>query len=363
MEFRKHPRTSEEISVIGFGTGYIKDINPHEIRKIFDYGFSQEMNFIDCIRVEEKFIKPIREAIQNHDGKVYTQMHLTGKFVNGEYKRPRNVKHMVDVLEDDIKAFGVEYSDFGLIHSVDELKDYEKVIENGVLDYAFKLKEEGLITHVGVTSHNPSVCAKFIEYDEIDFFMMSINPSFDYILNNGKLELDSERINFYRECEKAKIAISVMKPYGGGRLLNKNLSPLNCELTTKQCLKYCLDKPGVITALPGFNSLNELKNSLKFLNASKEECDYSLIGGLSSNIHGQCMYCGHCQPCPNEIPIALISKLYDLSIMGDEIANNHYLNLEHKASECMQCMKCEEYCMFDVEIVEKLKNATNYYGI
>lgn len=362
MEYRKHPRTGEKLSVLGFGTGYLREISPENIKNIFDYGLNHGMNFIDCIRVEDKYIKPVRESIKEYGDKVYTQMHLTGKFIDGEYKRPRDVNHMVEVLEEDIKAFGVDCSDFGLIHSVDELKDYNKIIDNGILDYAIKLKNEGLIKHVGVTSHNPSVCEKFTEFPEIDFFMMSVNPSFDYDFKNTKPELTDERLNFYRKCEKSKIGISVMKPYAGGRLLNEKLSPLNIKLTENQCLQYCLDRPGVLTVLPGVTSLSQFKINLNYLTSSKEERDYSVIGEIGDNIHGQCMYCGHCQPCPNDIPIALISKLYDLSQIGDELAKKHYDNLAHKAGECEKCMKCENYCMFNVEIVEKISKIAEYYG-
>ncbi len=363
MKYRKHPRTNEKISILGFGTGYLRDINPSEISRIFEYGLNNGMNFIDCIHVEDKFIKPVRDAIREFDDKIYTQMHLTGKFINGEYKRPRNVKHMIDVLNEDNKAFGVEYADFGLIHSVDDVTDYERIIENGVLDYAIKLKDEGVINHVGVSSHNPEVCHKFIQYSDIDFFMMSINPSFDYTLNNEEFELNSSRMNFYKDCEKAKIGLSVMKPFGGGRLLNKDLSPLNIELTPNQCIQYCLDRPSVLSVLPGVSSFNELKTSLDYLNSTVNDCDYSIIGDIGTNKQSQCMYCGHCQPCPNDIPIALISKLYDLSLIGDEMATEHYMNLEHHASECEKCMKCEEYCMFNVKITEKLDKITEYYKI
>ena len=363
MKYRTHPRTNEMISVLGFGTGYIRDINPCEIRKIFDYGLDSGMNFIDCIRVEDKFIRPIRDTISDFGDKIYTQMHLTGKFINGEYKRPRDVKHMIDVLDEDIKAFGVEYADFGLIHSVDEMSDYERIIENGILDYAIKLKDEGLINHVGVTSHNPEVCSKFIGYSDIDFFMMSINPSFDYASNDNTFELNQMRMNFYRECEKEKIAISVMKPYGGGRLLNKELSPLNIQLTPKQCIQYCLDRPAVITVLPGISSLSELKESLDYLDADAKDCDYSIIGDVGINLEGQCMYCGHCQPCPNGIPIAMISKLYDLSIIGDDLAGEHYMKLSHHAGECEKCMKCENYCMFDVKITDKMDKIFEHFGV
>ena len=361
MKYRKHPRSNEKLSVLGFGTGYIRSIKPEEIYEIFRYGLTHGMNFIDCIRVEDKFIKPIREAIHEYSTEIYTQMHLTGKFINGEYKRPRNVDHMIDVLNEDLKAFGVDWCDFGLIHSVDDIEDYEKIISNGVLDYAIKLKNEGIINHVGVTSHNPEVCSKFIENDEIDFFMMSINPNFDYTFNNGKFELNKVRKEFYKACKKAKIGINVMKAYGGSRLLDANLSPLNIKLNPYQCLQYCLDRPSVLTVLPGVSSLDELKVSLNYLKASKSECDYSIIADITSNLENQCMYCGHCEPCSQNIPIALISKLYDLSLIGDEHAHIHYMHLTHKADECIKCGKCENYCMFNVEIVDKISKIQSYY--
>ena len=83
MKYRKHPRSNDKISILGFGTGYLRDINPSEISRIFEYGLNKGMNFIDCIRVEDKFIKPVRDAIREFDDKIYTQMHLTGKFING----------------------------------------------------------------------------------------------------------------------------------------------------------------------------------------------------------------------------------------------------------------------------------------
>ena len=59
-----------------------------------------------------------------------------------------------------------------------------------------------------------------------------------------------------------------MKPFAGGQLLSKENSPLGISLTVPQCISYALDKPAVVTVLPGASNLNELKGLLTYLEAT-----------------------------------------------------------------------------------------------
>lgn len=51
-------------------------------------------------------------------------------------------------------------------------------------------------------------------------------------------------------------------------------------MTPAQCIQYALDKPGVLTVLPGPGSVEEWKTILSFVDASPEERDYSLVSQL-----------------------------------------------------------------------------------
>ena len=53
-----------------------------------------------------------------------------------------------------------------------------------------------------------------------------------------------------------------MKAFAGGQLLDAKLSPFGQALSKNQCIQYALDKPGVITVLPGFRSPDDLKEVL-----------------------------------------------------------------------------------------------------
>ena len=45
-----------------------------------------------------------------------------------------------------------------------------------------------------------------------------------------------------------------------------------------QCIQYALDKPGVLTVLPGIRNLQDMKDALAWIDASPEERDYSILG-------------------------------------------------------------------------------------
>ncbi len=62
-------------------------------------------------------------------------------------------------------------------------------------------------------------------------------------------------MELYRRCETEGVGISVMKAFSGGQLLDAKTSPFGRALTEYQCIQYALDKPGVLTILPGVRSM------------------------------------------------------------------------------------------------------------
>ena len=62
-----------------------------------------------------------------------------------------------------------------------------------------------------------------------------------------------------------------MKPFCGGQLLDAQQSPFGAALTPYQCLQYALDKPDVMTVLPGIADRQQLRQVLGFLEAQAEQ--------------------------------------------------------------------------------------------
>lgn len=171
-----------------------------------------------------------------------------------------------------------------------------------------------------------------------------------------------ERIKFYQDCECMGIGIIAMKPFAGGQLLNKEMSVFKKELNENQCLQYALDRPAVLSVLPGVRNMDDLQRILSFLTADPKEKDYSLIGeSMSEDAQGICVYCNHCQPCPAELDIGLINKFYDLAKAGDQMAAEHYHDLKVDAEDCIKCGHCESYCPFGVKQESRMQEIAEYF--
>ncbi len=122
-------------------------------------------------------------------------------------------------------------------------------------------------------------------------------------------------------------------------------------------------KNGVLTVVPGYGSEAELMEVLNYFNVPEEQKDYSVIAGYTpKETEGVCVCCKHCHPCPAGLDITLINKYYDLMMLGDNLAREHYLTLEKTAGDCISCGHCDSRCPFHVRQSERMKMICEAFG-
>lgn len=362
MEYRKLPHGGEKVSTIGIGAGCLYQASPREIKDIISFGMDQGINLIDTVMYDNSAAEPIAEALKGRRDEMLMQIHLGAVYPTGRYSKTRILAKLQKGFEQELKKYNTDYADIGMIHYVDTDHDFQKIMSDGIFDYVRKLKRDGTVRYLGFSSHSAEICSRFIETGEIDVFMFSLNAAYDFEPYRSKLELSHDRMELYRECEKRGIGITVMKPYGGGQLMDAKTSPLRHAMTIPQCIQYALDRPAVLSCLPGVRSLSDLKETLGYYSASKSDRDYSFIGGLPHrDMQGVCIYCNHCQPCPAGIDIGSVNKYLDLSTAGDELAKDHYRKLSKHADDCTECGVCEKKCPFHVDIRSRMREAKNYF--
>ena len=292
---------------------------------------------------------------------MFYQVHFGANYETGEYGWTTSLDKVKRQVDWQLKELKTDYIDFGFIHCLDSEDDWEQYQKNGVLDYLLEMKKNGVVRHIGLSTHTPELAQKILDTGLIEQMMFSINPAYDY--QHGEFAFGSadERMKLYRRCEAEGIGISVMKPYSGGQLLDERTSPFGKALTEVQCIQYALDKPGVLTVLPGGRDLDDVKRALTWLTAKPEEKDYSALGGYApKDAVGNCVYCSHCHPCPAGLNIALINKYYDLAVIGDNMAADHYGKLPKHASDCIGCGHCDRRCPFHVAQSERMKEIAAY---
>lgn len=365
MEYRVNRRTGDKISVIGIGTSYICESSEEEALEALGYAYENGINYADLATARNNTFAYFGKAYEGVRKDMFYQVHFGANYgKGGEYgwtldldTVKREVGHMLAALRTD-------YIDYGFIHCLDELSDWESYQENGILDYLLYLKEEGVVRHIGLSSHTPSTASRILDTGLVDQLMFSINPSYDYQEGEYAKGSGSERMALYMKAEKMGVGISVMKPFSGGQLLDEKASPFKKAFTTHQLIKYALDRPSVLTVLPGMRNKKEVEGVLRYFDIPDEEKDYSEISSLTpAEMVGRCVYCNHCHPCPVGINIALVNKYYDLAREGDDMAREHYMKLDVKADACISCGHCTRRCPFKVDGGRRMEEIAAYFSI
>ena len=363
MEYRIHPRTKDKISVIGIGTGPIYEAPEREAVETLSYACEHGVNYVDFATAGAETFRYAGLAFASVRRELLYQVHFGANYETGEYGWTTDLDKVKGQIDWQLSQLNTDYIDFGMIHCLDSAGDWEQYQENGVLDYLLEMKKSGVVRHIGLSTHTPELAGRILDSGIVEQMMFSINPAYDYQHGEYAAGSAGERMDLYRRCEAEEVGISVMKPYSGGQLLDDRTSPFGRALTKIQCLQYALDKPGVLTVLPGVRNLDEMKEALAWLEAAPKERDYSVLGTFTpKDVTGTCVYCNHCAPCPAGLNIGLINKYYDLARIGDDMAADHYAKLERHASDCLHCGHCDRRCPFGVAQSRRMEEIREYFG-
>ena len=363
MEYRKLPHGNEQISVIGIGSSALGAAEESEIERTVATAIEAGINYFDMASASARPFAPYGRVLSGCRQQVYLQVHFGANYETGEYGWTTDLDTVRRSIEWQLRQLQTDYIDFGFIHCIDSDDDLKKYVDGGIYEYLLQMQSAGVVRHIGMSTHTPSAASPIINLDAIDMLMFSINPGYDYSIGEFAFGNAAERMALYHQCEAKGVGISVMKPFSAGQLLDAKVSPFGKALTRYQCLQYALDKPGVLTVLPGVRGIDDLNDILGFCNATAEERDYSEIGTFAPReVEGVCVYCNHCQPCPQHLDVGLINKYYDLARVGDTLAADHYAKLAVKASECIACGHCNSCCLFHVDQVSRMAQIAAYFG-
>ena len=362
MEYRVNRRTGDKISALGLGSSSIAEAGETEGVETLRLAYEKGINYFDLATSESVNFPTFGKALGDVRDKVFYQIHFGAVYGEGQsYGWTTKLSDVQRSVDWQLKALGTDYIDYGFIHCLDEGSDWEQYRKNGVLDYLLEQKKAGVVRHIGLSSHTPDLIGRVLDTGLVDMLMFSINPAYDYQHGEYANGSGAQRAALYRRCEAEGVGISVMKPFSSGQLLDGKTSPFGVALTEYQCLQYALDRPGVLTVLPGVRGKADLERLLGLFDAPAGERDYSAISAITPReMEGTCVYCNHCQPCPAGLDIGLINKYYDLALAGDALAADHYRTLSVKADACVACGHCNSRCPFHVDQVGRMKEIARW---
>jgi predicted aldo/keto reductase-like oxidoreductase len=249
----------------------------------------------------------------------------------------KSAKIYNDVLE-SLKQMKVKKVHIYHLHNISSFEDYERVMASGGAYEGLKrARDERLIDHIGLTSHNLSVLERAVEEGYFEVIMGCY--SF--------LEPDAAKKVFPMAKEK-DVGILAMKPFSGGVI--EEAGP---------ALRFVLSTPNIVP-IPGSETLERLRENWKIFgeNHSLTEKDNERIQTLKNEFDRQfCRRCDYCQPCTEKISIQFAVGLKSiLKRFGAQAQEVGWMkDLIEKARNCSECGECLPRCPYHLPIPDIIK--------
>ena len=240
MEYRTLGRTGLRVSAVALGCEGFMHKRAEEVKADFDFAIGHGINFVDIYSSNPDLRADIGAALEGRRGEFIIQGHLCTVWENDQYLRTRDPQKSADSFERQLRQLRTDYLDVGMIHYVDAEADLRTVFDGPIIRLAQRLKAEGRIRSIGLSSHNPAVARMAVETGLVDVLMFSINPAYDLQPASENVDtlwadesyartlhnVDPERERLYELCERTGVGIrtDLQAAYGSYNTLQTELS-------------------------------------------------------------------------------------------------------------------------------------------
>lgn len=348
MQYRTIPKSGIKLSCVSLGGMRIPKVSDEQaiatVRRAIELG----INYLETAPGYGDSEVKIGKAIKGLRDKVYvsTKVHPNdAPDTPGVYR----------AIEKSMQRLQVDYIDFYHMWYICNEADWKGVIKKGgELEGARKAQREGLIGHIGITTHAPlPLVREMISTDEFELVTVTYNMA--------QREY-GEIVDFAGE---RKVGVVAMNPLAGG-LLARTPRGLGAARRPRPhimaALAFLLANPHMTTAICGAKSPEEIEEDAAAGDyipsraaAITQTEDFARLGGRF------CTTCGYCMPCPQgvNIPLAMLNwnywKLYGIDFSKWSKSARKKLLDSVGFDKCTQCGICEGKCTNALNIVERLQ--------
>ena len=278
---------------------------------------------------------------------------LTDKLTDCFFKTQADIRPF---FESQLEACGVDYFDFYLMHAQNETS-FAHFKACQAYETAFQLKAEGKVRHVGISFHDRAEVLEQIltEYPQVE----AVQIQFNYV-DYEDLAIQSRRC--YEVCRKLGKPVIVMEPVKGGSLVNlpeeakKVLEDLRGGSPASYAIRFAAGFPGIMMVLSGMSDMEQMLDNTSFMADFQplNEKEMAAIQKVREIFRTKdmipCTACRYCiDGCPQHISIPdLFAVMNTKQIHKNWDADRRYSEVRTasgcKASDCLECGKCEQVC-------------------
>ena len=359
MHYRPFGSTGLDVSLLGFGGMRIPDKPPRDVADLLDRALELGVNYIDTAPGYGNSEELIGKALSGRDteGIVFSTKTNSGSDPDADAVRRR--------VEQSLERMGIAEITVLQMWGVNDPETAAKVLaKGGPLAGARKLQDEGLVRHVGFTTHAlPEDVIPVMETGEF----VSVTGRYHY--------LDPIYDPVRERARELGLAFVAMTPLGQGWLARPTpelLDAIAGHDPVELALRHTASRPGVSTIIVGISTMDDLEAAHAALGG--ELGDPQELARLVAGVHDRmaralpgayCTECRQCLPCPAGVNIPELLRLNNLlraygladwckdryKFMGN--AGNWYPGV--KADQCTECGDCEPRCPEGLPIIRLLK--------
>lgn len=379
MLYRKFGQTNEMVSTLGFGCmrlpllgeGDPTKIDEEKAINLIRYAIDQGVNYIDTAypyhgidmgkggKSEPLVAKALKDGYRE-------KVKLATKLPSWLIKTRED---MDKYLNEQLKRLNTQTIDFYLVHGIDS-STWPQLKEAGVAGFLDQAIKDGRIKYAGFSFHdNLELFKEIVDYYDWSFCQIQYN----YLDEN--FQAGTEGLKY---ATKKGLGVTIMEPLRGGKLVNvpEDVNDIFNQSEIKRTpaawgLGWILNHPEVSVVLSGMNEMEQVSENIKIASETQansftekemeviEKAKKSFVKRIKVN----CTACGYCMPCPEGVQIPRNFSAYnDYYMFGKSDTYNRF-GPKQKASNCVECGKCEEHCPQGIRIPNELKKVKELFEV
>ena len=355
MLYREYGITGKKVSILGFGGmrfGNVDDLD--ECAKMMVTAAKGGVTYFDTApgyfetKSEKAFGRGFAEL---------RKLNLPYFCATKTFKSTE--KEIRSEIEGQLKRMNIQAIDFYHIWCITNLDNWQERKKDGVLDCFIKLKNEGLIRHICVSSH--------LAGEEINELLLE--GVFEGVLFGYSAYNYRTREAAFRAIRAKNLGAVVMNPLGGGVIPEHperfTFIKKGNEQIVPAALSFLWDHQDITSALVGFKNEAQVREALAAMEAYKPRTAAELDAvknKSSASMEGICTGCAYCDNCPQGIPIPKYMDAYKQMLLKpgagkSEIRDRlrwHWNLTPKQAGDCTACGNCEKACTQHIKIIERL---------
>lgn len=349
-QYRTLGRTGMKVSDISFGCSGLHD--PSVVKHALEHGVNYFDTSPDYSRTGSE--RTLGEGIRGYPR---DKLFVVSKFCtpSGHLSNSAPVKDVIAAVEASLQRIGTDYLDLAHIHACNSI---ERLMNPNIHEAFDRLKEQGKLRFLGVSSHTPrleQVMRHAVASDRFDVIMVAYN------FRNWP-----ELTTIFHDAKQKGVGVVAMKTLKGARhTVLSDFTSTERESFSQAAFKWVLSNQDVSCLVVTMSSRSQIDEYLHASGRPVQQADVALLEKYDRLVaNDYCPPgCGEClSSCPADVPVDDILRyaMYYENYGQQRVGMEEYAKLPEArtASQCVDCRApCEQACPSQLPIKARLLRA------